>query len=95
MNWRLLCIAPNPMEAAMIQGRLESAGIPVLLSGESMAELYGLTFGDLAKVKVFVPEPHVTEAEELLNVEASAADPLFDASRLDPDPDEESDRDDT
>lgn len=87
MNWQLLRIAPNPMEAAFIQGRLESAGIPVQLSGESLAELYGLTFGDLAKVKIYVPEERLTEAEQLLAVEASAPDPEVDVPELQPRPD--------
>ncbi len=54
------------MEATFIRGRLESAGIPVQASGESLAGLYGLTLGDLARVKLFVPEQRLTEARRLL-----------------------------
>lgn len=71
-RWRLLCTASNSIEAALVQGRLESAGIPVQRSGEAVAEVYGLTFGDLARVRIFVPEPWLAEARRLL--EAPAGD---------------------
>src|SRR5690606_16600176 len=61
-RWRLLCTASNSIEAALVQGRLESAGIPVQRSGEAVAEVYGLTFGDLARVRIFVPERWLAEA---------------------------------
>lgn len=74
VDWQLLCVAPNTMEATFIQGRLQSADIPVRVAGESMAELYGLTFGDLAQVKVYVPAQRWAEAQQLLQAEMDADD---------------------
>jgi hypothetical protein len=44
------------MEAQIIKGRLESEGIPVLLSYESAGLVYGLTIDGLGEVKIMVPK---------------------------------------
>ena len=54
------------MEAQIIKGRLESEGIPVLLSYESAGLIYGLTIDGLGEVKVMVPKPLAEEAREIL-----------------------------
>ncbi len=60
--WR----AANWLEAQVVKGRLESEGIPVLLRGEALGPLYGLTTGGLAEVDLLVPEPLAERAQELL-----------------------------
>jgi hypothetical protein len=54
------------MEAQIIKGRLESEGIPVLLSYESAGLIYGLTIDGLGEAKIMVPEHLADEAREIL-----------------------------
>ena len=56
------------MEAQIIKGRLESEGIPVLLSYESAGLVYGLTVDGLGEVKIMVPGHLAEEAKEILGV---------------------------
>ena len=56
------------MEAQIIKGRLESEGIPVLLSYESAGLVYGITVDGLGEVKVMVPRRLAEEAKEILGV---------------------------
>jgi hypothetical protein len=56
------------MEAQIIKGRLESEGIPVLLSYESAGLVYGLTIDGLGEVKIMVPKHLAEEAREILRV---------------------------
>jgi len=56
------------MEAQIIKGRLESEGIPVLLSYDSASLVYGFTVDGLGAVKVMVPEYLAEEAKDILGV---------------------------
>jgi hypothetical protein len=56
------------MEAQIIKGRLESEGIPVLLSYESAGLIYGITIDGLGEVKIMVPQRLAEEAKEILGV---------------------------
>ncbi len=56
------------MEAQIIKGRLESEGIPVLLSYESLGLIYGLTIDGLGDVKIMVPQHLAEEAKEILEI---------------------------
>ena len=56
------------LEAQIIKGRLESEGIPVLLSYESVGLIYGITVDGLGEVKIMVPRDLVEEAKEILGV---------------------------
>ncbi len=56
------------MEAQIIKGRLESEGIPVLLSYESAGLVYGLTVDGLGETRIMVPEHLAEEAKEILGV---------------------------
>ncbi len=56
------------MDAQIIKGRLESEGIPALLSYESAGLVYGLTIDGLGQVKIMVPEHMAGEAKEILGV---------------------------
>lgn len=60
--------ARHNMEAQIIKGRLESEGIPALLSYESAGLVYGLTVDGLGEVKILVPEHLANEAKEILGV---------------------------
>lgn len=61
----VICTA-RQVEAQIIKGRLESEGIPVVLSYESASLVYGLTVDGLGEVKVMVPERMVKEARGIL-----------------------------
>lgn len=61
------------MQAEIIRGRLESAGIPVLLDYESVGLIYGLTVDGVGEVRVMVPAERVEDARLLLS-EASNED---------------------
>ena len=58
----------NYMEAQIIKGRLESEGIPVLLSYESAGLVYGITVDGLGEVKIMVPGDLEGEAKEILGL---------------------------
>jgi len=62
-----ICTA-RQMEAQIIQGRLESEGIPALLSYESLGLVYGLTIDGLGEVKIIVPSHLAKEAKEVLGI---------------------------
>ena len=63
----IICIARH-MEAEIIKGRLESEGIPALLSYESAGLVYGLTIDGLGEVKIMVPKHMASEAKEILGI---------------------------
>jgi len=56
------------MEAQILKGRLESEGIPALLSYESAGLVYGLTVNGLGEVRILVPKHLANEAKELLRI---------------------------
>jgi len=58
--------AQGHLVAEVIKGKLESAGIPVLLDYESIGQVYGITVDGLGEVRVRVPEELAEEALELL-----------------------------
>lgn len=55
--------------AEIIKGRLESEGIPVLLSYESIGLVYGLTIDGLGEVRIMVPESVAEEARKILGID--------------------------
>jgi hypothetical protein len=58
----------NYLEAHIIKGRLESEGIPVLLSYESAGLVYGITVDGLGQVKIMVPRDLEEEARQILEM---------------------------
>jgi hypothetical protein len=58
--------ACGELEAEVIKGLLESAGIPVLLKYESVGRVYGITVDGLGEVQVVVPEERADEARTLI-----------------------------
>jgi len=54
------------MQAEIIKGRLESAGIPVMLDYESVGRVMGITVDGLGEVRILVPNERADEARELL-----------------------------
>jgi len=58
--------AAGQMEANIVKGMLEAAGIPVKLSQESAGTVYGLTVGTMGLVEILVPEQRADEAKALI-----------------------------
>lgn len=56
------------IEAQIIKGRLESEGIPVLLSYESAGLVYGLTVDGIGEVRIMVPTSVAEEARAILEM---------------------------
>lgn len=52
--------------AEMIRARLESEGIPVALSYQSVGRVLGITVDGLGEVRITVPEPLADRAREIL-----------------------------
>jgi len=59
-------VAQGPLVAEVVKGKLESAGIPVLLDYESIGRVYGIIVDGLGEVRVNVPEAFAEEARGLL-----------------------------
>jgi hypothetical protein len=57
------------LRAIVVQGALESAGIPVMLKYESASTAIPVTVGKIGQVKVMVPTEWAEEAEKLLEAE--------------------------
>lgn len=66
MELKTVYAAQGHLVAEVIKGKLESAGIPVLLDYESIGRLYGITVDGLGEVRVKVPARLAEEALELL-----------------------------
>lgn len=66
MELKTVYTAQGHLVAEVIKGKLESAGIPVLLDYESIGQVYGITVDGLGEVRVRVPEELAEEALELL-----------------------------
>ncbi len=66
--------ASNPLEAQVVKGRLESEGIPAMIRGEALGNVYGLTIGSLAQTDVLVPAAFGEKATEILNSEVEWAE---------------------
>jgi hypothetical protein len=60
--------------AQIFKGKLEAAGIPVLLQYESLGLVYGITVDGLGAVRIMVPETYASEAKALLEDDAGVQD---------------------
>lgn len=58
--------AAGRLEANIVKGMLEAAGIPAELSQESAGAVYGFTVGAMGLVEILVPEPHAEAAKALI-----------------------------
>jgi hypothetical protein len=67
-------VAQGMLPAQVVKGRLEAAGIPVLLKYESVGLIFGLTFDGLGSVDVLVPEQFSGDAVSLLSEDVSSGD---------------------
>jgi hypothetical protein len=79
--------AANLLEAQIVKGRLESEGIPAIIRGEAVGQIYGLTTGNLAATDVLVPGPLAEKARSILETDVEwneeDLDDIEDAHRAD------------
>ncbi|NOZ04974.1 MAG: DUF2007 domain-containing protein [Chloroflexi bacterium] len=54
------------LTAEVLKGKLESVGIPVLLSYESLGPVMGLTVNGLGEVRILVPANFVEDARQVI-----------------------------
>ncbi len=71
--------AANLMEAQVVKGRLENEGIPAIIRGEAVGQIYGLTTGNLAATDVLVPAPLAEKARDILATDVVWDEVDFDA----------------
>ncbi len=67
VNSQLVWIAHGMLDAEMIRGLLESFNIQAHLFQESAGIVYGINFGPLGEVKIFVSKSQAVEAKEILD----------------------------
>jgi len=56
----------NLDEAQLVSGLIMMAGIPVKLEHEAAGELFGLSVGPLARIKIIVPADKLEDAQAIL-----------------------------
>ena len=66
MELKTVYVAQGRLVADVIKGKLESAGIPVLLDYESIGPVFGIVVDGIGEVRVKVPVALADEATELL-----------------------------
>ena len=65
-NWESVVVVQGELQAELIRGLLESQGIPVRLSQEGVARVYGFTVGPLSEVELLVPENQLSDAQQVI-----------------------------
>lgn len=83
-GWDVVHVAMGLANASIIAGRLETEGIPVRLSYEAVAALYGLTLDGMSQVKVLVPVEDIPLARTVLAETYHDTDLDWDGSEEDP-----------
>jgi hypothetical protein len=66
-QWIYLDEVFGELQAEIFRGLLEANGISVLLSQEGVGKAYGLSFTQLGKVEILVPEEHLRLAKQILS----------------------------
>jgi hypothetical protein len=59
--------ATGPLEAEVVKGRLETAGIPAVFDHESGGTAIGLTIDGWGEFRILVPASRADEARSLLD----------------------------
>ena len=66
-EWVVICSANGEVEGNIIKGKLESEGIPVIVSQEAIGKFYAFTIDGLGEVKVLVPAHLKEKAVKILD----------------------------
>jgi hypothetical protein len=65
-NQKLVWVADGKLDAEMIKALLSSFEIDATLYQESVGSVYGMNFGPLGEVKIYVPTNQVKIARQVL-----------------------------
>ena len=65
-NWVTLITVQGELQAELMRGLLQAQGIPIELSEEGVARVYGLNVGPLASVDLLVPQDKLSEAKQVI-----------------------------
>lgn len=65
-GWQIIAEVYNHDEAYFLTGLLNSVEIPVKMERETLGNIYGLTVGPLATIKILVPCERADDAQKLL-----------------------------
>jgi len=65
-EWEVVYETYGMFQAEMLRGMLEAQEIPVVLSGEGIGRVYGLTVGTLGRVEILVPLSKIELARQIL-----------------------------
>jgi hypothetical protein len=65
-DWEVVYETNGMFLAEILRGLLEAQEIPVVLSQEGIARVYGLTVGTLARVQILVPSHEMERAQQIL-----------------------------
>jgi hypothetical protein len=65
-NWEVVFTAAGMAQASIVQGRLETEGIPVQLDFESAGRIFAITVDGLGEVRVMVPHDLAQTARDVL-----------------------------
>jgi hypothetical protein len=65
-NWEVVYETTGSFLAEILRGLLEAQDIPVVLSQEGIAHVYGLTVGTLGRVQILVPTHDLERAQQIL-----------------------------
>ena len=65
-TWKTVISIQGELQAEILRGLLEAQGIPVQLSQEGVARVYGLGVGPLAEVDILVPANKFQAAQEII-----------------------------
>lgn len=68
-SWQVAVVARDMFEARFYEKLLQDSGIPVILQGESLGELYALHTGPLAEVRLLVPAELVQQVKSILSAQ--------------------------
>jgi len=65
--YKKVWVANGMLDAHMIQALLESFDIPTQVFQESAGVTYGMAFGQMGEVEIFVPKENVKDAQIILD----------------------------
>jgi hypothetical protein len=75
----VVCRTAGVLQAEIVKGRLESAGIPAMLDYESLGRVMGVTVDGLGEVRILVPTEHAEDARQLLESQPDDEQPTEEA----------------
>ncbi|MBI4333656.1 MAG: DUF2007 domain-containing protein [Chloroflexi bacterium] len=73
-EFTVISTVQGELTARVIKSHLESEGIPVVLSYESVGVAFGVTVDGLGQVRIMVPEEFAEQAREIIRPRETAGE---------------------